>query len=1293
MTWCTGLCSPYGGCEGPHYARCVADATQPGALPLPEVLEPWRDALRAGNTPHGVMTWVSEDDPVGVALAKYGEWAQHELHVLCSLLRSDDVVLDVGAYVGTHSRAFAAAVGSQGRVVAVEPQPVIVDLLRWNMEGAPAEVLHAAVGNVPGIVRVPVPAIREHRNFGAAPLLTSEGPEQVEVPIITVDSLGLDRLRLVKIDVEGMEEQVLRGASATLTRSKPVVYAECNSLDAGVRVFDLLVDHDYEVWLHRPAAYNADNLNGDAENLFGPACESNLLAVPASSRQEFDGTLGTRDDLARLHTVDDLAREFLITPRYGDETDRDRDPVALRQRLAEERQGRAAEHEAAAATAAAVREALAGTEADLDRSRRELGRALEEIEAERSRRSRLEQRIELAESEASAAVQEAEEAQNEALHLSARIRAIESSTAWKVAAPVRHLGDARRRFAGSPVGHALRLVVLLLTGRLPAELRYRRTRTRLRQSGLFDDHFYVTAYPDVPPERALDHYLQHGAAEGRLPNSVFDSHWYQQTYPDVAAKGMNPLLHYALAGSAEGRDPSPDFHSSYYLSNNQDVRESGMNPLTHYLRSGIHEGRAPRSSAGPDVAEQEVPLEHPEAPTDEEWSGVQPVQHAPGDPVVVVPVYKGYEGTLRCLYSVLSSPVSGGYRLLVVDDCSPEPELSRALAELAGRGLFELLVNERNQGFVKSVNRAMRAAQGADVVLLNSDTEVFGDWLDRLRASAYARPRIGTVTPLTNSGTIASYPRFVRDNHAQLELSPAELDALASQALRGQTVEIPTCVGFCVYITSACLDEVGLFDEESFGRGYGEENDFSLRALQAGWQHVLTGDVFVRHYGSMSFGDSASALQRAGLAVLRQRYPDYEKIVAEHIRQDPAAVLRRRLDLARLQRARNARPSLLLALHGLGGGTVRHVEDLARELDAGGVFALKLRPHLQSVVLSGTGCGPLPNLAYPWSEQPDDQLVADLHALEVGHLHVHHLQGYDEGAERLPRLADALGLQYDVTLHDFMTVCPRVDMVDHTRRFCGGPAREKCRACVKRNGTPFGRVDIGDWQDQHAGYLRGARAVFVPSRDTAGHVCSAVPGLSVQVRPHPEEEPGEVVPRAARHSAGGKVHVAVLGAISVGKGSDVLLALARDAVERGLPLQYHVFGYTNDDARFTGLGAISMSGRYEAADLPALVEASQATLALFPAVGPETFSYTLSEAVDLGLHPVCFDLGSLPERLHAWGRGTVLPFQLVDDPRQVNDALLHLQVATSPWRRPTARYRDLLSDYYGLELADLQRRS
>jgi GT2 family glycosyltransferase len=278
---------------------------------------------------------------------------------------------------------------------------------------------------------------------------------------------------------------------------------------------------------------------------------------------------------------------------------------------------------------------------------------------------------------------------------------------------------------------------------------------------------------------------------------------------------------------------------------------------------------------------------------------------------VIIPVYKGLEETRRCIESVLANRQSEPFNLVAVDDASPEPAIAAWLDSAAAAGRIELLRNEHNVGFVQSVNRGMALHPDRDVVLLNSDTEVANDWLDRLRAAAYAHEKVATATPFSNNATICSYPFEGWNGAVPGTLGLAELDRLFAQTNARQALFIPTAVGFCMYIRRAALDGVGLFDAKRFGRGYGEENDFCMRAGKAGWRHVLAADVFLFHEGGVSFSSERFALIRAAGEALVAVHPEYHRMVHDFILADPARVFRDAVDLARMKRGHEEGAALL----------------------------------------------------------------------------------------------------------------------------------------------------------------------------------------------------------------------------------------------------------------------------------------------------------------------------------------------------------------------------------------------
>lgn len=296
-------------------------------------------------------------------------------------------------------------------------------------------------------------------------------------------------------------------------------------------------------------------------------------------------------------------------------------------------------------------------------------------------------------------------------------------------------------------------------------------------------------------------------------------------------------------------------------------------------------------------------------------TGAQPVPFgvdaAAAEVAVVVPVYDAPELVERCLDAVLAR-TAGRARLIIVDDASPDPRIAPLLARYAGVAGVEVLRNATNRGFTATANRGIDAAGRADVVLLNADTEVGPNWLSGLRRAACSHDDVGTATAVSDNAGAFSVPELEQAN----ELPPGWSFERAARALWQQAglayPQLPTGNGFCLYIRRAVIERVGKLDEAAFPQGYGEENDFCQRAARAGFRHLVAGNVLVRHARSASFGEERRrSLGEAGMAVLRERWPDYEAEVGRTLFSFERRVLDWRVRRAYADAEAGTRPRLL----------------------------------------------------------------------------------------------------------------------------------------------------------------------------------------------------------------------------------------------------------------------------------------------------------------------------------------------------------------------------------------------
>ena len=223
---------------------------------------------------------------------------------------------------------------------------------------------------------------------------------------------------------------------------------------------------------------------------------------------------------------------------------------------------------------------------------------------------------------------------------------------------------------------------------------------------------------------------------------------------------------------------------------------------------------------------------------------------------VIVCVHNALEDVKRCLESVLRES-SQPYRLILVDDGSL-PETRDYLVEFASQHECTLLRNETARGYTCAANQGMQTAQGDFAVLLNSDTIVTSGWLDKLTACALSDDKIGIVGPLSNTASWQSIPLITENGDWAMNPLPAnltvdEMGILVEAGSARLYPEMKLLNGFCLFIRRAVREQIGLFDEEHFGAGYGEEDDYCLRARAAGWKLALADDTYIYHAQSKSY--------------------------------------------------------------------------------------------------------------------------------------------------------------------------------------------------------------------------------------------------------------------------------------------------------------------------------------------------------------------------------------------------------------------------------------------------------
>ena len=599
---------------------------------------------------------------------------------------------------------------------------------------------------------------------------------------------------------------------------------------------------------------------------------------------------------------------------------------------------------------------------------------------------------------------------------------------------------------------------------------------------------------------------------------------------------------------------------------------------------------------------------------------------------VIVPVRGNAALAARCVASVLASRSVQPCEVIVVGDADalrdfpPKPD--------TGSPHVTVSRQDRSLDYAGLLNRAFALHGDRDVVVLQADAEVAGNWLDRLVAHGRI-PDTGVIGTFTNAAGSATYPQPNVRNALPDGCTPETLDALFARTNAEGGANVPALFGPCLYLVRACVDAVGEMRTVATEDGHASEIDFTLRATAAGFAVRIAGDVFVRNDGEGSFGTRAMRVEtHAATPTLAHLHPE----IADPVHAVAASELRRL-----------PRPAIVFVSHAWGGGIRRHMDDLAALL-AERADVLYLEPaDGDTVRVHWPRAG---ERFEAWFRLPADLpvLAGTLRAIGVVRLHFHHVHALPRAILQLPA---ACGLPYDCTLHDYYAICPQYHLADENGRYCGEPDEAGCAACIRGRPVQWD-LDVRTWREMFATFLHGASRVIAPSRDVAERIGRYVTGLAIDVWPHPER------PLALPASP---LRAVTLGNLSPEKGLAVVAQCAADAKRRGLPLVFHVLGATTVPIAQSPDAPLTIHGSYDESALPQLLAAERADVLFFPAQVPETYSYTLSVALATRTPIVASALGAFPERLAGRPGVRLVPWNAT--PQEWNAALLDAVSAAS----------------------------
>lgn len=604
---------------------------------------------------------------------------------------------------------------------------------------------------------------------------------------------------------------------------------------------------------------------------------------------------------------------------------------------------------------------------------------------------------------------------------------------------------------------------------------------------------------------------------------------------------------------------------------------------------------------------------------------------------IILPIYNGYEYFDKLFKTIEQTNIN--YRLIIINDNSSDSKVEPYLEEINRTNNNVILItNEKNLGFVKSVNKALKIINN-DVVLLNSDIELPNMWLERLIYPIVTLNNIATSTPFTNCGTICSFPNFGEDNEIYRNLTVNEVDKYFA-AINAKYQNLPTGVGFCMAISKKAIDEVGLFDDDTFSKGYGEENDWCQRAIVKGYSNVLVENLFVYHkHGGSFLSEEKKSLIERNSKLLLKKHPNYDKDVAMYCEKNPHKNVREFICIL-INNNQIATDSYLIFDHSLGGGATSYLEKRIRILtsEMKSIFLVKYDYTLNRY-----------NIDYKYDNQKFqyyfnnlDDIYDLMDMFKIKNIIINELVSY-------PDLYDLLHLLKDIKikhkifvtylLHDFYSLCPTVNLINCNTVYCGLPEITECDKCIAQN--PYinyaGFQSMSMWRNEWKEFLNVCDEITAFSQNTI-NMFTKIYGeyTNIVLNPHRVN----YIPTINRKYKTTKtLNIGLVGVLSLHKGLNIIKEMLGIINKENLDINIILIGESQEiinDKHF------NQTGQYRTEELCSLALKNDIDVFFISSIWPETFSYTAEEVMKMGYPIASFDIGAPSERIRSYYKGIII---------------------------------------------------
>ena len=346
--------------------------------------------------------------------------------------------------------------------------------------------------------------------------------------------------------------------------------------------------------------------------------------------------------------------------------------------------------------------------------------------------------------------------------------------------------------------------------------------------------------------------------------------------------------------------------------------------------------------------------------------------------------------------------------------------------------------------------------------------------------------------------------------------------------------------------------------------------------------------------------------------------------------------------------------------HSLGGGTEKHVLEITDKLISEGFSVLSLQPDIKNnILLSIENKYPLPNLKFKLESV--EEIYNFLNDMELDFIHIHHLKGFSNNfVDNFLEAAIKSNIPYYFTLHDYYAICPRINLIDDTGLFCGEPDNEQCNICIRSCNDSMG-YSIERWRGWYQKILENAYKIFVPDLDVKWRFMRYFDNMDFVVRPHFDSwqyDESTFNNIQNTHSNSKIKRIGIIGAIGLHKGFYILKEVSEICSRYGFNLEFIVTGYTQDDISLKNQKNVKILGKYQDDKLIEIINKEHLDAIWFPAICPETYSYTLSACLITGLPIIAFDFGAIGRRLASIENYIPVPLECMLNPGSIIQYLL-----------------------------------